>query len=97
MTRLRTGKGKDSVELDEDGNPIVTKTGRAINQDAYEQKYRSTTAAPKQVIVRIENMMNVESIDLSNPNNQAVVDNLKEQLAQTLIDVVHDFDISFNS
>ena len=57
----------------------------------YKSNYKSS-AAPKQVIVRIGNLMNVEAIDLSNPNNAATIANLKGQLAQALVDVVHDFD-----
>ena len=40
--------------------------------------------------------MNVESIDLSNPDNAAVITNIKGQLAQALIDVVHDFDNTYH-
>ena len=36
--------------------------------------------------------MNVDKVDLSNPNNAAVIDDLKSQLTQALVDVVHDFD-----
>ena len=42
--------------------------------------------------MRIDKLMNVESVDLSNPDNAAVIANLKGQLAQALVDVVHDFD-----
>ena len=75
---------------DETNNPYQYR--RTPNPDDYKSKYRSQSAAPKQVIVNIENLMNVESVDLSNPENKAVVTDLKEQLAQVLIDVVHDFD-----
>ena len=40
--------------------------------------------------------MNVESVDLSNPDNTAVISDLKGQLAQALIDVVHDFDVTYH-
>lgn len=58
-----------------------------------------SSAAPKQVIVNIENLMNVKTIDLMrSPEAQtAEIRNLKEQLAQALIDVVHDFDASWNA
>lgn len=58
----------------------------------YKNHYNNGNAAPKQVIVRIENLMNVKSVDLSNPDKAAVVANLKSELAQALVDVVHDFD-----
>lgn len=58
-----------------------------------------SSAAPKQVIVNIENLMNIKTIDLMrSPDAQtAEIRNLKEQLAQALIDVVHDFDASWNA
>ena len=41
--------------------------------------------------------MNVETVDLSNPEKAAAIDNLKEHLTQALIDVVHDFDATYHS
>ena len=93
---LRIGKGKEQEE--EDYDPLYpNKTTPSASEKGYEQQYRSNSAAPKQIIVQIENMMNVESVDLSNPENKAAVENVKQQLAQALIDVVHDFDVSFHS
>ena len=53
-----------------------------------------SSAAPKQVIVNISNLLSVKTIDLlKSPDGQlAEIQNLKEQLAEALIDVVHDFD-----
>ncbi len=58
-----------------------------------------SSAAPKQVIVKIDNLMSIQSIDLmkSESGQTAEIQNLKEQLAQALVDVVHDFDASWNS
>ena len=66
------------------------------SQADYKQHYNNKTAAPKQVIVKIENLMNVKSIDLSKNDNQEVIDNVKAQLTQALVDVVHDFDDTWN-
>lgn len=57
-----------------------------------------SSAAPKQVIVNITNLLSVETIKLlKSENGQAPeIQNLKEQMAQALIDVVHDFDASWN-
>lgn len=59
---------------------------------------RLSSAAPKQVIVNITNLMSVETIDLlKSPEGQtAEIQHFKEQMAQALIDVVHDFDASWN-
>lgn len=58
-----------------------------------------SSAAPKQVIVNISNLMSVATIDLmkSKEGQTEEIQNLKEQLAQALIDVVHDFDVSWNT
>lgn len=60
---------------------------------------RLCSAAPKQVIVSIENLMSVKTIDLmkSPEGQQAEIQDVKEKLAQALIDVVHDFDASWNA
>lgn len=57
-----------------------------------------SSAAPKQVIVNITNLLSVEAINLlkSKEGQQEEVQNLKEQLCELLIDVVHDFDASWN-
>lgn len=60
---------------------------------------RLSSAAPKQVIVNIESLLSVKSIDLMKSKEGQIeeVQNLKQQLAQALIDVVHDFDASWNA
>ena len=84
------------------GNPteanVRTQTAGVIpgpKASDYKSHYNNT-AAPKQVNVTIKNLMNVESIDLSNPDNAAVIANLKSELTQALVDVVHDFDETWN-
>lgn len=67
-------------------------TTSASTNPGYTNQYKSTSATPKQIIVKIENLMNVESVDMSDPNVAATINNLKEQMAQALIDVVEDFD-----
>lgn len=79
-------------QLVNNGNNVGGTGGRTASSADYKSHYNNGNAAPKQVIVRIDKLMNVESVDLSNPDNAAVINNLKGQLAQALIDVVHDFD-----
>jgi len=59
-------------------------------------KLSSTT--PKQVIVTISNLLSIQTIELLNTpeGRQGAIVDLKEQMAQALIDVVHDFDASWN-
>lgn len=65
----------------------------------YSSTGRLSSAAPKQVIVNIESLLSVRTIDLmkSKEGQTEEIQNLKEQLAQALIDVVHDFDASWNA
>lgn len=77
------------------GRKIIGGGGGPSASD-YKNHYSKTSAAPKQVIVRIGNLMNVDKVDLSNPDKAAVVASLKSELAQALVDVVHDFDETWN-
>lgn len=78
------------------GTTTVTGTTTGGKSSDYKSHYNNNSAAPKQVIVKIENLMNVESVDLSNPDNAAVIADLKGQLTQALVDVVHDFDETYH-
>lgn len=82
----RNGRGGNSNSL----TPGSHNT--KASQADYKQHYNNNTAAPKQVIVKIENLMNVKSIDLTKKDNKEVIDKVKQQLTQALVDVVHDFD-----
>lgn len=77
-------------------NPEGEDDGGAGGNDSGTGKLSS--AAPKQVIVNITNLLRVETIDLMKSENGQLteIQNLKEQMAQALIDVVHDFDASWN-
>lgn len=85
-----------------DANPITNNHLQDMDDGNAGGNYSGTgrlsSAAPKQVIVNISNLMSVATIDLmqSKEGQTAEVQNLKEQLAQALIDVVHDFDASWN-
>lgn len=57
-----------------------------------------SSAAPKQVIVNISNLLSIATVDLlKSPEGQrAEIQNLKDMMAEALIDTVHDFDASWN-
>ena len=61
------------------------------DESKYKNHYSNNAAAPKQVIVRIGNLMNVDKIDLTNEHKAAAVATLKQDLAAALLDVVQDF------
>lgn len=90
--------------VDQNGNVYKPTTdsghknnGNLGDQLDYKSQYKSSSAAPKQIIVNIQSLLGVDKIDLSNKDNAVVIENVKEQLAQALIDVVHDFDSTFHS
>jgi len=58
-----------------------------------------SSAAPKQVIVNITNLLSVETIELlkTTDGKHPEIQDLKEQMAEALISVVHDFDASWNA
>jgi TP901 family phage tail tape measure protein len=64
----------------------------------YSGSGKLSSAAPKQVIVNITNLLSIETVELlrSGSGNQPEIQDLKEQMAQALISVVHDFDASWN-
>lgn len=77
-------------------NHLTDDDGRAGGNYSGTGKLKSV--APKQVIVNISNLLSVGTIDLlkSKEGQAEEIQNLKEQMAQALIDVVHDFDASWN-
>lgn len=82
-----------------DSNPI---TNNGLDDGGAGGNYSGTgklsSAAPKQVIVNISSLLSIGTIDLmkTEEGRQAEIRNLKEELARALIDVVHDFDASWN-
>lgn len=98
-----TGKQYVPKNTKETVTPTTTKrwtprTNKALNrihtgadESKYKNHYSNNAAAPKQVIVRIGNLMNVDKIDLTNEHKAAAVATLKQDLAAALLDVVQDF------
>jgi TP901 family phage tail tape measure protein len=82
--------------------PDISVTGSGEDDDGaggnYSGSGKLSSAAPKQVIVNITNLLSIETVELlrSGSGNQPEIQDLKEQMAQALIDVVHDFDASWN-
>lgn len=81
--------------------PGITVTGLEDDGGAggnYSGTGKLSSAAPKQVIVNITNLLSIQTIELlkSADGKLSEIQDLKEQMAQALIDVVHDFDASWN-
>lgn len=51
---------------------------------------------PRQVIVNLDNLLNIESVEIDNTNQDIEIDNIKEKIAQALLDVVADYSASYH-
>lgn len=81
--------------------PGISVTGLEDDEGAggnYSGTGKLSSAAPKQVIVNITNLLSIQTIELlrSKDGKLPEIQDLKEQMAQALIDVIHDFDASWN-
>ena len=47
-------------------------------------------AVPKQININIQNLMKVDSIDLTNPDNVAIIDRMKREVAYALCEAAGD-------
>lgn len=70
------------------------RTGMASTDYKSHQKER---AIPRQININIQNLMNVDSIDMTQPDNVAVVDRLKREVAYALYEAAADGTMMLNS
>lgn len=68
-------------------------TGTKTSDYKSHQKER---AIPKQININIQNLMNVDSIDLTNENNVAIIDKLKREIAYALYEAAADGTMMLN-
>lgn len=89
-------------ETDPWNAPGISVTGTGADDGGSGGNYSGTgklsSASPRQVIVNISNLLSIQTIELlkSKDGSHPEITDLKEQMAQALIDVVHDFDASWN-
>lgn len=81
------------------GKSLANSLHNGADQSQYKSHYNTNSAAPKQVIVRIENLMRVDKqmIDMTDERQVAAVENIKQELATALLDVVQDFNANIIS
>ena len=87
---------KDTFKWDPTAGNKEQDLASSLHNGADQSQYRSHNnynAAPKQLIVRIENLMHVEhqTIDMTDDRQVAAITNVKQELATALLDVVQDF------
>lgn len=83
---------KTNSTNDGGGSGLGNTLHNGADQSQYKSHY-SQSSAPKQVIVKIENLMRVDkqTIDMTDDRQVAAVNNIKQELATALLDVVQDF------
>lgn len=89
-----TGQMEDIPDTDSlFSNGVPNALHNGADQSEYKSHYKNTSAAPKQVIVKIENLMRVDkqTIDMTDSRQVAAINNIKQELATALLDVVQDF------
>ena len=87
---------KDTFKWDPTTGNKEQDLASSLHNGADQSQYRSHNnynAAPKQLIVRIENLMRVDhqTIDMTDGRQVAAIANVKQELATALLDVVQDF------
>jgi TP901 family phage tail tape measure protein len=87
---------KDTFKWDPTTGNKEQDLASSLHNGADQSQYRSHNnynAAPKQLIVRIENLMRVDhqTIDMTDDRQVAAITNIKQELATALLDVVQDF------
>lgn len=87
---------KDTFKWDPTTGNKEQDLATSLHNGADQSQYRSHNnynAAPKQLIVRIENLMRVDhqTIDMTDDRQVAAITNVKQELATALLDVVQDF------
>lgn len=87
---------KDTFKWDPTAGNKEQDLASSLHNGADQSQYRSHNnynAAPKQLIVRIENLMRVDhqTIDMTDDRQVAAITNVKQELATALLDVVQDF------
>lgn len=89
LSNAGLGLNNNDNNDNDNNNPYGSNT----DESEYKSRYNSSSAAPKQIIVKIENLMRVDSqtIDMTDDRQVAAVENIKQELATALLDVVQDF------
>ena len=57
---------------------------------------RGASNQPRQVIVNLDNLLNIEMVEIDNTNQDIEISSIKEKLAQALLDVVADYSASYH-
>ena len=70
--------------------------GRTGTRTSDYKSHQKERAIPKQININIQNLMKVDSIDMTNENNVAIIEKLKEQVAYALYEAAADGTMMLN-
>lgn len=70
--------------------------GRGTKTSDY-KSHQKERAVPKQININIQNLMNVDSIDMTKSDNVAIVDRLKREVAYALVEAASDGTMMLNN
>ena len=71
------------------GTGSGTGSGRGAKTSDY-KSHQKERAIPKQININIQNLMKVDSIDMTNSDNVAIIDRLKREVAYALVEAASD-------
>lgn len=91
---LKSGQGPSTapVDIPYNDHPVAnTAVDSSDMASEYSSAYESASASPKQVVINIESLMNVDAVNMGDPDVENTLANLRESMATVLMGVVSDF------
>lgn len=85
----------DANGIDVSNTPTHTHTG--ADQSNYKSHYGNGSAAPKQIIIKIDKMLGIEKIDMANKDKAEVVSIVEEYVTQGLINALSNATAAINA
>lgn len=70
--------------------------GRTGTRTSDYKSHQKERVIPKQININIQNLMKVDSIDMTNENNVAIIEKLKEKVAYALYEAAADGTMMLN-
>ena len=77
-------------------NGNSSNSGRTGTKTSDYKSHQKERAIPKQININIQNLMKVDSIDMTNENNVAIIEKLKEKVAYALYEAAADGTMMLN-
>lgn len=77
-------------------NRGINNSGRTGTRTSDYKSHQKERAIPKQININIQNLMKVDSIDMTNENNVAIIEKLKEKVAYALYEAAADGTMMLN-